>query len=370
MIAVLLVCTVGFATAGQSTNKEPDSGDVDNNTDDTDENIDGNTPDDSQNSTLPPLTDENQQPQEPENKPPEIEIPKFINSITGLETTQESASAIPLGFVVNPELPLYGISSSDLTFEFPIENGTTRLLTYTTDYTILWKVGSIMPTRDFISSTSNFFGGVIISYGNDDVVKYSAWDTSKINLDISKLKECYYIENTMYIYTSEDMVSSAVNSSPQLDKSTYKSTPYSFVEEGQVYNGTTPASTVFIPFAETSTTELYYSESTDKYLYFKSGERKIDMLNGKNITFTNVFILFANATTYEKADGTELVMDTVAGGSGYYISHGTLTEIRWSVGNDGSLQFKTLDGAILSANRGNAYVAYYKASRASNITFN
>jgi hypothetical protein len=93
------------------------------------------------------------------------------------------------------------------------------------------------------------------------------------------------------------------------------------------------------------------------------------MLNGKNISFTNLFILFANTTTYEKAEGIEMVVDTTAGGNGYYVSGGTKTEIRWSTTLEGALEFCTLDGEILKINRGTSYIGYYKASQISKVSF-
>ena len=123
-----------------------------------------------------------------------------------------------------------------------------------------------------------------------------------------------------------------------------------------------------MPFSESDETEFYYSEATGQYLYFKSGTRKVDMLNGKNVAYTNVFTLFANTTTYEKADGSELIIDTTAGGSGYYFSNGYMTEIRWSVDEGGNLKFTTLAGELLTVNRGNSYVGYYKASSSSSVT--
>lgn len=374
LIAVLLLCTVGFAAGGwqsPSTN-EPDSGDIGDKTDETDENKDGTTPPDN-NVTTPPSNEDNIPQLKPDDTPthtPPIEdITKHYNKITGLEIKEEEVNSTPLGFVLNPLMPLYGISNSDITFEFPIEDGSTRLLSYTTNKTLLWKVGSLAPTRAFISLTSNFFGGVVISYGNDDVVKYSAWDSSKIELDVSKISECYYIENTLYIYTSKDLVDIAMAKTPSVEKTPYKSSPYLFNETDDIIKGTVEANTVALPFSDISKTELYYSETSGEYLYFKSGSRKIDMLSGKNISFTNVFVLFANATTYEKADGTELVIDTLSGGTGYYISKGFATEIRWNIDENGNLQFKTLSGEKLTVNRGNAYIGYYKASNSSKITF-
>ena len=382
LIAVLLVCTVGFAAGGlQSVPNEPDSGENGIPTDKTDENTDGNNnennpslnpPEDSDNSNDDNSNEDNTTPPQEDLTPPEppIEIPKYYNIATGLETTEEISKATPIGFVINPEMSIYGISGADISIEFPIENGSTRMLAYTTNPAMLWKVGAMSKTRAFISSSSNFFGGIVVSYGNDDIIKYSAWDTSKVELDISKFSECYFIENTLYIYTSQDMVKSAVQKKGMLQNSGYKTMPYLFRESQDSILGPVSANTVRLPYSEANETTFYYSEASNQYLYFKSGSRKVDMLNGKNIAFTNIYILFANATTYEKADGTELVIDTVSGGSGYYISCGTMTEFRWSVDSNGELIFSALNGSRLEVNRGNSYIGYFKASNSSLVTIN
>ncbi len=362
LIAVLLICVVGFAAGGWQAppDEEPDSGNVGNATDETDENKDGNNKQDdvdqgeSGAETLDPPKDD-----------PPIETPKYYSPITGLEISETQSQSVPIGFVLDTRMPLYGISGADLTLEFPTESGNTRLLAYTTNYNMLWKVGSIAPTRAFISSSSNFFGGMIVSYGSDNIVKYSAWDASKVNLDLSKISGSYYVENTHYIYTSQELVNDAKTKNPSLTPTGYTTAPFNFSDEAVL--GATKAMTVVLPYSDLNETELYYSESSGQYLYFKSGIRKIDMLNGKNVSFTNVFVLFANSTTYEKAEGTELVIDTTGGGYGYYVSKGYMSEIRWSVDENGSLEFKTLSGERLTVNKGNSYIGYYKASRSSDV---
>lgn len=357
LIAVLLVCVIGFAASGwQAENKdEPDSGKVGDQTDKTDENTDGDNSETKQptNSDTPQDSLEN-------------EPPKFFNKFTGLEISEQQFSTYPIGFTLTPTAPLYGISSADMTFEFPLESGKTRLLSYTTDYSSLWKIGTLAPTRDYISTTSKLIGGIVVCYGNDDIVKYSAWNANEINLDISKISGCYFVENTLYVYTNTDMLNSASQSSGSLKCENYHEAPYIFSDN--LISGTAEASTVLIPYSDSDETELYYSATGEQYLYFKSGTRKVDMLNGKNIAYSNVFILFADSTTYEKADGTELVFDNLSGGSGYYISKGYMSEIRWCVNEDGILEFKTLNGEKLAVNKGNAYVTYYKASEAYKVT--
>lgn len=387
-IAVLLVFVVGFASNGWEEDQGvPDSGEVGNTNDETDENKDGtdntqtntnngnNQGDDNQeppnenggNSDLPP--ENNQNDNKEENNPPE-EIPEpptvYINNMTGLVITEQQKNNVPLGFVFDPQAPLYGISSSEIAIEFPIEDGTTRLLSYTTDDSALWKIGSFVETRAFISSMSHFFGGIIVSSGNDDVVPYNVWDTSALELDLSKHYGAYHRENAKYVYSSYDKIGLALDASTGLLKETYKNAPFDFVSAGAVF-GISDAKNVSIPYSEKSDTTFYYSEKNGTYLMYKSGSRKLDMLSGKNVSFKNVFVLFSDATTYEKASGTELVMDVMSGGRGYYVTNGTLTEITWALDEIGELNFYSLNGERLLVNQGNSYISYFKASEATKV---
>ena len=141
-----------------------------------------------------------------------------------------------------------------------------------------------------------------------------------------------------------------------------------FIISDSITHGTTPAASISLPYSENAEANLYYSSETGRYSYYKSTDKAIDKLNGREISFKNVFVLFANSTTYESADGKELTIDTYAGGSGYYCANGEASEINWRLSDDGSLIFTTLSGEILNVNAGNSYISYYKASVSSEVT--
>lgn len=387
LIAVMLVFVIGFVSSGfQNPPDSPDDGSGDTNSPTDDNTPPGNeqpNEDDKQDESPDTNKGENNQEDSKDNEnlnsgnqdqnpdddflPPVVEPePTYFNKITGLEVSKEKSEAIPVGYVVDPSLPLYGISSSDITFEFPTEDGKTRMLSYTTDSALLWKIGSLSRTRAFISGISNFIGGVVVSYGNDDLVKYSIWDTSKIELDLSKHYNSYFLENTLYIYTSKELTDNAIEAAANLSPKPYKSCPFLFSQLGNVV-GIGEAATVTLPYSEEGRVDLYYSEKTGRYLYYKAGARKMDMLTGKNVGFDNVFILFADTTTYEKAHGSELVIDIMGGGSGYYVSGGTYLELRWGINEIGELAFYSLNGEKLAVNPGTSYVAYYKSSQAASV---
>ena len=215
---------------------------------------------------------------------------------------------------------------------------------------------------------TDFFGGIVVSYGKDDVTVYDPWDDEPFSIDLSKYNDCYYVENTLYVYTSETVIDLAKTKKPQLQtQNYYKSAPYDFYES-EAFTGTGSASTVIIPYSEKNETELYYHEKSGQYLYFKSANRKMDMLTGKNISFKNVFIIFADSTTYDRSEGSTMVLDTTSGGKGYYISNGQYVEFTWQTDLLGALSFYTLNGERLKVNPGNSYYAYYKSSNISAVT--
>lgn len=366
LVAILIILVLGFAVNGWQTNENlPDSGDVGNKTDDTDNNDtneNGNPPND--NNQAPP--EDNREPPDP--LPPEVEPIVYISPITGLEISEERYNTAPTGVVVDPKAPLYGVSDSELSIEFPIEDGSSRLLVYSANEDILWKIGALKATRSFISEMSGFFGGIVVSYGKDDVIVYDAWETDAFSLDLSLYSDCYYIENTLYVYTSENMIELAKTKKPQLQtQSFYKNAPFDFYENAS-FRGTGSASTVIIPYSDKNETELYFHEKSGQYLYYKSANRKMDMLTGQNIAYKNVFVLFADSTTYEKAEGSELVIDVATGGKGYYVSNGTYTEFIWKTDVSGTLSFFTLSGETLKVNPGNSYISFYKSSSVSKVT--
>ncbi len=363
LIIILVICTVGFAADGWQLNL-----DIFNNDDNTPEANDGNN-----NQTDDPDEDNNASNPPPEldtpTAPPEPQEPVFFSLSTGLQVSKEEFERAPIGIILDPSSPLYGISSSDISIEFPIEDGSTRLLAYTTSDEVMWKIGTLKPTRNYISSLSNLLGGVIVSYGKDDIISYDVTSGETIELDLSKYSDCYYVENSNFIYTSEAMIETAINRLASGTKiNGYKNMPYKFIESESTL-GYNVATAITIPYSSTNETRLYYNELSGQYLYYKSENRKMDMLTGKNISYTNVFVLFSNATTYENSSGSQMIIDTTSGGKGYYISQGKLSEFNWSVNENGELEFKNLMGEPLAVNRGNSYISFYKASNSSKITF-
>lgn len=299
---------------------------------------------------------------------PEEKIPEYINYLTGLETDIDKYTKKPFAFITSSISPLYGIASADIVIEIPCEGSETRFLVYNSSVEELGKLGALLPTRDYISALTCAFGGILCADGNDDIVDYHTLP-STLHLDISKFNDKYYTENAKYIYSSGKLITELAKEE-EIDTAIVKRPilPFNFADFGEQISGITKAESINISYGNKST--LNYDGQSGLYYLSKNETEKTDMLTGEKIGFKNVFILFADTTTYEKSTGVEVVTDTTASGAGYYATNGKLTEIRWHTNEAGELVFETLGGERLTVNRGNSYIGFYKSSCSEGVTFN
>jgi hypothetical protein len=355
VIAVVITCTVSFAANGWQSFVNDDS------------NTDNVTSDNKK-----PSGDDVDENQEKEDNEQEIPVvlptPKYYHAITGLETDLETSFKRPLCLCFEVSDPLYGISASYLTIEFPTEYGNTRLLCFTDDTDGLGKIGSLAPTRGYISNLASYFGGVLLSYGADDSLEYDHFSPAgKLNFAATS-GYCYSEYNT-FIYTNGDLVNAFINNTginTTLKNSV--SLPYSFsdINSGGV-SGDKVAKNIQITFSDSNITELIYSFSDKKYVLSKNSSQKTDLLNDKCVSYDNVFILYANSTTYETANNTQFILDTAGSGSGVYITGGTSMNIKWERDVKGNLTFLTENGEKLLINRGTSYISFVKSSNPNSV---
>lgn len=342
IVAIVIVMVVGVAVSGLNEESDPSDNSSNDANNGSNENVQADNPQD--------------------NLTPEIFIPEYINYITGLEISKEGYSVKPYAFVLSSTAPLYGVGGSDLVIEVPCENGETRLLAFTNDIDDLGKIGALMPTRNYLTSVASSFGGIVCSFGKDDIVNYSALGDD-FYLDLSKSKDYYYTENARYLFSSGRQIEKLSTDEGLITELLKKpNTPYKFVDFGSEIKGHGKANTIELLYSENSKTKLVYNEETKNYSFYKGNTLKSDMLTGETVEFTNVFILFADTTTYDKSTGVETVTDTLSQGSGYYATRGGFVEIRWRTNERGEMIFENLDGETLTVNRGSSYIGYFKSS--------
>ena len=353
VISVVITCTVSFAANGWESfvgdNTSGDNTAPENNT-----NNEKNEEDSS--STTPE-----------DDVPVILPSPKYYHSITGLEIGLEASLKRPLCFVFASCDPLYGISSSYLTIEIPTEYGNTRLLCFTDDAKTLGKIGSLAPSRGYISNLAAYFGGVLLCYGTDDNIDYEHIKVGD-SLDFSLTPGYCYTEYNSFIYSNADLVNAFMNNSKvNQSVSDSLSVPFTFYEGERLSLDGESANNVSIYYCDTNSTQLTYSSVDGCYLLSKNTTVKTDLLNDKPLKYDNAFILYADSTTYESSDTTQLIMDTYSRGTGLYMTNGKYIEIQWEKDSSDNLVFYAKDGEVLTVNKGTTYIGYVKSSMKSSV---
>ena len=204
---------------------------------------------------------------------------------------------------------------------------------------------------------------IVVSLGNDDGIEYKHINAGTNFVDLPKHAGAYYTEYTYFTYTNTNLLSSILgNNKAKLDV-----LPYVFVENTNKTSGSISSSAISLPYI--SDTSLVYSKDQGKYVLCKSGSDKIDVSTADKAEFDNVFVLFADTVTYESADSTEMLMNTLGEGKGYYAFGGMAQRITWKLGEDGKLEFYDEAGRLLECARGKSYIAYVKSSKSNEVLF-
>ncbi len=326
--------------------------------------------------SVPPSQTDQQTPLDPsedkqEPTPPAVYIPTYTNYLTGLETTAPLTATQPLAVVLHTDTRGYGMSYASVTVEFPLENGESRWLAFMEDTAPLGQLGNIAASRTYIGDMLRSFGGLLISHGVDDRLSYDGYDTEGRHLDLSQAAGSCYTEGRYTVYTNGYLLSSALSAGMlPINRTQTPSVPYRFADFGaDLVQGDAQAASVYLPYSSTNTTKLVYNESKHTYTLYKNEQAYTDLLKQGDVSYTNVFVLFADTTTYERTDMTQTVMDTIRGGTGYYMSEGTSMRITWKTDDGGVIQFYDTAGRPLTVNRGTSYISFFKSSLSSTIHF-
>ena len=294
---------------------------------------------------------------------PVVEAQKFYHHITGLEIAEENFGKEQIAYVIDSASPLCGVAKCNILVEIPIENGKTRFIMFADENSSFSKIGSITYTRDYVSNLASAFGATVVSLGNDDGIEYKHINAGTNFVDLPKHAGAYYTEYTYFTYTNTNLLSSILgNNKAKLDV-----LPYVFTENTNKILGSISSGTISLPY--NSDTSLVYSKEQGKYILCKSGSDKIDVSMADKAEFDNVFVLFADTVTYESADSTEMLMNTLGEGEGYYAFGGMAQRITWKLGEDGELEFYDEAGKPLECARGKSYIAYVKSSKSNEVLF-
>ena len=111
---------------------------------------------------------------------------------------------------------------------------------------------------------------------------------------------------------------------------------------------------VRLNFSKSYYTSFTYDSKKKAYLKTHTGSPHMDAAVNKQLQYTNVFILETNVAPFPDS---QLVKIDWKGGTGYYLSYGTVREIKWHKKNyDAPIVITNKNGKEIQINRGNSYI--------------
>ena len=316
---------------------------------------------------------------------PEIpEVPEGMarSYLTGEWIDETIANQRPLAVMLgNTKIatPQYGITDADVIYEAAVEGQETRLMAIFQDYANLEKVMSIRSYRHYYVHWALEFDAIYAHYGQ---AKYAVEILSQDYVNnLSGLDGG--VEKVMYkrdsnrkaphnaYTTGEGIVAGIAYKGYETQHAADYSGHYKFVEDDnqQLFlQGGSPAAVVEPGYLVNKPWFVFDSE-TGLYKRFQNGAAQTDGNNGKQVEVKNIIIQICEWNRMSSEDE-YLNMETMKGGSGYYITNGTAIPVTWK---KDSLQSPTRyykeDGSEIQLNQGKTWVCVTEDTYADKIAF-
>lgn len=299
-------------------------------------------------------------------------VVKKLNPLTGELTLEEDAvGKKPVAFTVNnvkvAQKVQSGLSKADVVFETEVEGGITRLLAVFADPTGVEKIGTIRSLRVPFAEIACGMGAILFYHGIDYTYCKPYLATLKFPYTQVDAKTYGYREKNGLatehtLFTSGDRVDKAIGDKKLNDEGTEDTWLNFSSSDKKTAAGETSVNKVTMKFSNTETTHFNYDAETGKYARAdKNGNDFIDDHYDCKELFANVFVLKTSITNYPDGYHRKVALSE---GSGYYISAGGATEIKWSKGDAyDNFKFTAADGSELTVNQGNSYVCIVNSNR-------
>lgn len=303
----------------------------------------------------------------------------YLNNLTGCMEfdSAEQVMTRPVAVMVNnlskAQKVQTGLSKASIVYETVVEGGITRLLAIFKSFDDVGDIGTIRSARYSYLDLANGHDALYFHCGADEIYfKPYANQLSSDHIDINvgvnnkygkRVKNGLESEHTMY--TSASLITKALsdkNRRTQLKSDSVHANMWqNFAPEDKTvtYNdGVATKASVF--FSASYVTTFNYDTSTKMYVKSNKSGNSTDYKTGKKNSYKNVLVLFARVTNFADNYHTKVHLDS---GNGYYLTNGTLKQIKWSKGNSNSpFKITDLDGNTVEFNAGNTYVCIPPAS--------
>lgn len=313
----------------------------------------------------------------------------IINPLTGTADLKASAEKLrPTAIMINNIETAWGVQSSlsnaDIVYETYVEGGITRLLAVFKDIRKVGKdkIGSLRSGRySYVELALGHDARFVHAGLDDDYCRphISSLGTTTVDLNTTatigsvlggngcaeRIPNGLSYEHTLYTHGNDIFKYLKENTDYKL--SAPQENWQNFLEEGKEY---VPAGGVckelYVPFSGSYSAEFKFNEKTKSYDKYRYTTVQKDYANDNTVSFENVLVLYSTVTYF--SDNKHVKTD-LSSGSGYYVSNGGYSKIKWSKGDaTSSLKITDENGNNIDYNAGKTYVCFTSTDCESGTT--
>lgn len=290
-----------------------------------------------------------------------------VNPLTGLVQFEDTSKSVqrPVAIMVENSsisMPVQtGLSKADIIYETEVEGGITRLMAVYQDISGLDKIGNVRSARYAYIDLALGHNAIYVHCGQDpQFAKPHLDDIDDVDINTNsqgaeRIANGLASEHTLYALAGDLWT----NISGKFTTTQEKAPLWvDFTDEALDLDGGS-ATSVAIPFPA-STTKFEYDSATGLYTRLFGAEEQNDYFTKEKTQVKNVFVLLTPMTLYPTNVHRKISLE---GGNGYYITNGTMQEIKWSKGAaDNGFIFTDTSGDEIEVSAGNSWVCIADSS--------
>lgn len=302
----------------------------------------------------------------------------LANPLTGL-ADGDYADARPVAVslrTLDGAVPYWGISAADVIVEGVSEGTTAGMLAIFPRAEVISKVGPVGPARDLTLQLALPVNALPVHINKNiyaknllNALSYQDLDglhigTAAFAFDAGRDENGYREENCWY--TTAQLIDAGL-AQYGMDTAGANTPLFLFAERELPAEEARNGTELTIGFSATDSERLIYTPETA--LYYKTnadGNFAVDVDNGQQVGFTNVFVLYASSGI--KDDGYTREYDMTAG-TGLYLYGGAWQQINWAKADaTAPLVLTTLDGVPLTVAPGKSFIAVWGGYYGQSLT--
>lgn len=295
----------------------------------------------------------------------------FVNPLTGVKElkSEEQTKQRPVAIMVNnavlgtSDLSVQrvqaGLADADVIYESLGEGGLTRLLAVYQDLSGIDKIGTVRSARYHFIDFAMGHNAVYIHAGFNIYCESHLRDVDDIdfltsNASASRESNGFPKNSEHNVYTTASLLKDRLSKEFNMNAKN-NSTWLNFAGENKkVSLSGGSAKNVSVKFSSVATTKFTYDEKSGLYTRYLGSAPQTDYYTKKTTQVKNVFVLFTNTSYFADNKTPRVYLES---GKGYYITNGSVQEIKWSKGSSSNkFKFTDLSGNELEVSAGNSWV--------------